>query len=230
MCYLYYMQYFVILGDVVKSRDIPDRAKFQAHLIETMSSVNKRFPDSLVSSLMVNSGDSFQGIFSSHVPLLQLCDVLRFSLSPYCAVRLGLGFGEITTAIDRKSSILCDGPAFWNAKEALDSLYEENYYQTLTAKIVFPEKQGELVQELVNQSFLLGDQMVVGWKKRQLELATFQLLHHGYEKVAQVQLASELGMSPQQIFTTSKAMGLSAYLDTKSKAQTLLLREIEAQR
>ncbi|AEV28720.1 hypothetical protein SpiGrapes_0894 [Sphaerochaeta pleomorpha str. Grapes] len=222
------MQYFVILGDVVKSRDIPDRAKFQTHFIETMDFVNKRFKDSLVSSLMVNSGDSFQGIFGSHAPLLQICDVLRFSLSAYCTVRLGLGLGEITTAIDPKSSILCDGPAFWNAREALDSLYDENYYQTLTAKIIFPAKRGDLTQELVNQSFLLGDQLVHGWKKRQLELATFQILQHGFEKVPQVQLASEMKISPQQMFTMIKAMGLIAYLDAKSRTQTLLLREIEA--
>jgi hypothetical protein len=222
------MQYFVILGDIVKSRDIQDRATFQSHLIETMEFLNNRFKRTLVSSMMVNSGDSFQGIFSSGSPILCIADALRFSLAGYCSLRLGLGFGEITTEIERKSSILCDGPAFWNAKEALDGLYEENYYQTLSTR--FEATQGKLaiVKELVNQSCLLGDQLVSGWKKRQLELATYQILNHGYEKVPQIQLAQKLGISPQQVFTTLKAMGFYAYLDSKKSAQTLLLREIEA--
>jgi hypothetical protein len=222
------MQYFVILGDIVKSRDIKDRATFQSHLIETLDFLNNRFKRTLVSSLMVNSGDSFQGIFSSSAPILSIADALRFSLVAYCSLRLGLGFGEITTEIERKSSILCDGPAFWNAKEALDDLYEENYYQTLSTRLVSTQSTLELVKELVNQSCLLGDQLVSGWKKRQLELATYQILNHGYEKVPQIQLAQKLGISPQQVFTTLKAMGLYAYLDSKKSTQTLLLREIEA--
>jgi DNA-binding CsgD family transcriptional regulator len=222
------MQYFVILGDIVKSRDIQDRATFQSRLIETMGFLNNRFKGTLVSSLMVNSGDSFQGIFSSDAPILSIADTLRFSLALYCSLRLGIGFGKITTEIDPKSSILCDGPAFWNAKEALDSLYEENYYQTLSTRFEATQGKLEIVKELVNQSCLLGDQLVVGWKKRQLELATYQILNHGYEKVPQIQLAQELGLSPQQVFTTLKAMGLYAYLDSKNRAQTLLLREIEA--
>jgi len=143
-------------------------------------------------------------------------------------VRLGVGLGEITTAIDPKNSILCDGPAFWRAKEALDSLYEDNYYQTLTTRVVLKTEPLALVQELANQSCLLGDQMVSGWKNKQRELATYQVLHYGYEKVPQVQLAKELHITPQQIFTTLKAMGLSAYLEAKDRSQTLLLKEIEA--
>ena len=142
---------------------------------------------------------------------------------------MGVGLGEITTAIDPESSIPCDGPAFRRAKEALDSLHQDNYYQTLATRVGLKTEPLALVQELVNQSCLLGDQMVSGWKNKQIELATYQVMQYGYEKVPQVQLAKELDITPQQIFTTLKAMGLSAYLEAKDRSQTLLLKEIDAQ-
>jgi hypothetical protein len=216
------MQYFALIGDIVKSREIEHRGAVQSRLIETMRTVNARFGRFVVSDLMVNAGDSFQGILSSDAPVLCICDAIRFSLAPYCKVRMGIGYGTIATAIDAHASILADGPAFWFAREALDELYEHSYYRVRCTALVADAQLLQTVGPAVDRICLLADQIASGWKNRQLEIAMQQVLVHRYEPVAQNQLAKELGMKPQQLFASAKAMGLSAFLDGKRTAQLLL--------
>ena len=219
------MDYYALVGDMKQSRKSKNRSGLQELLLETLGGVNAEFSEFIAADLMVNAGDSFQGILPATAPILAICDRIRFSLIGECGIRLGLGFGEIQTRIDRKQSILADGPAFWKAREALDIVNELDYYDTHSIHLCIAAGQHPLwVQTLVNQVLVGQDLLVAKWKNTQLTLARQYLVHHGYEKISQTTLAKELGLTVQQVNTTIQAMGFLAYLDMKRNTEQTLIQ------
>ncbi len=220
------MQYYALVGDIRQSRYASDRKALQELLLETLNALNNRYSQHMAALLMVNAGDAFQGLFLPTAPILQICDGIRYGLSVQSGIRIGLGFGAIETAIDPKQSILADGPAFWNARTALQQVQQEGYYGTRTLAFCLKDKHLESVKRLVNQVLVLHDQVSSKWKNTQLELARHYLLTHGFEKVSQTRLAKEMGLSTQQINTTIQAMGWFAFLDTRRETEQVLLQVV----
>ncbi|MDT3360333.1 MAG: SatD family protein [Spirochaetota bacterium] len=220
------MQYYALVGDIRQSRQASDRKALQELLLETLKALNNRYSQHMAALLMGNAGDAFQGLFLPTAPILQICDGIRYGLSVQSGIRIGLGFGAIETAIDPKQSILADGPAFWNARAALQQVQQEDYYGTRTLAFCLKDKHLESVKRLVNQVLVLHDQVSSKWKNTQLELARHYLLTHGFEKVSQTRLAKEMGLSTQQINTTIQAMGWFAFLDTRRETEQVLLQVV----
>ncbi|NCB72041.1 MAG: hypothetical protein EOM45_09755 [Clostridia bacterium] len=221
-CYTVAMQYYALIGDLQGSRKSQDRKALQELLQKTLEGLNKRYSDLIAASLMVNAGDAFQGLFFPSAPLLEICDRIRYALLNHSNVRIGIGYGAIDTAIERNLSILCDGPAFWSAKEALSEVVEQDYYRTRTMAFCMSDAHPHMIETLVNQVLVLQDQVSSKWKNTQLELARHYLLTHGFEKVSQTRLAKEMGLSTQQINSTIQAMGWFAFLDTRRETELTL--------
>lgn len=222
LCYTAGMQYYALVGDLKQSRQSSDRKALQELLLGTMNSLNIRYTEHMAALLMVNSGDAFQGLFFLDAPILEICDRIRYALSSQNGIRMGIGFGTIETAIERKQSILADGPAFWNARYALAQVQDHDYYNTRTLALRMGENCHEQLETLVNQVLVLQDQVASRWKNTQLELARHYLSSHGYERVSQTQVAKEMKLSTQQVNTTVQAMGWFAFLDTRKETERVL--------
>ena len=218
------MEYYALVGDMKQSRKAKNRSGLQDHLIDTLNVLNEEFSACIASELMVNAGDSFQGIFLSSTPILAVCDKIRFSLIDQCDIRFGLGFGEIHTKVDKKQSILADGPAFWKAREAMDIVSDLDYYGTHSIHLCFQDQKHLCMQTLVNQVLAAQDLIVAKWKNTQITLARWYLMYHGYGKISQTMLAKELQLTIQQVNNTVKAMGFIAYLDIKRNTEQTLIQ------
>lgn len=217
------MEYYALVGDLKESRKSPDRKALQKVLLRQVDAINSSYADHVAARMMVNAGDAFQGLFLSHAPMLEICDRIRYALIDYCGVRLGIGFGTIETSIEPAQSILSDGPAFWNARKALSLVREQDYYDTRTTALYTDGARLQTITNLVNQVLVLQDQVASKWMNTQIELAKYYLMHHGYEKVTQTQMAKEMSLRVQQVNTTIQAMGFFAYLDTKRETQRTLV-------
>src|SRR5690554_4679195 len=58
------------------------------------------------------------------------------TLGEEISLRWGIGVGELTTPIKiKKVSIGTDGPAYWHAREAIESVHEDNDYGLLNEKL-----------------------------------------------------------------------------------------------
>ncbi|WP_293896639.1 MULTISPECIES: SatD family protein [unclassified Sphaerochaeta] len=218
------MQYYALVGDLRQSRQSPDRKALQELLLDTLRELNGRYEQHMAAFLMVNAGDAFQGLFFSSAPILEICDCIRYALSSKSGIRMGLGYGAIETAIDRKHSILADGPAFWNARNALQQVKKEDYYGTRTMAISLGGNRHEYLQTLVTQVLVLQDLVASKWKNTQLELARHYLTSHGYQRVSQAQVAKEMNLSAQQVNNTVQAMGWFAFLDTRKETELVMQR------
>ena len=217
------MNYYALVGDLKESRKSADRKALQEVLLTQVDAINTAYSDCLAAQMMVNAGDAFQGLFLPQAPMLEICDKIRYALVDHCGVRVGIGFGTIETGIVRTQSILSDGPAFWNARQALSLVREQDYYDTRTTALYTDVPGFQTITSLVNQILVLQDQLASRWKGTQLELAKHYLMHHGFEKVTQTQVAKEMSLRVQQVNTTIQAMGFFAYLDTRRETKQILM-------
>lgn len=111
---------YTLIGDVVGSRRLPDRARAQQALGDALGEVNQVLAP--VQSLEPTVGDEFQGAFDTLSDALLGGLLVRLALVPEIDVRCGVGMGEVTVHDASRRPLLQDGPGWWAAREALEEL------------------------------------------------------------------------------------------------------------
>lgn len=109
-----------LIGDMVGSRDLPDRAGVQRRLAETLDEVTALLEPA--QRLETTVGDEFQGAFHDVGTATLAALLVRLALLPEVDVRCGLGHGEVTVHDAVRSPLLQDGPGWWAARAALEEL------------------------------------------------------------------------------------------------------------
>ncbi len=114
------MQVLAIVGDIVGSRGVTQRAAFQRKLEKRFVRTNAE-AQALASPYTITLGDEFQAVYRGADSLwADLCAVLA-EIHPVKA-RLAIGVGELTTRINAEQALGMDGPAFHRARETLNAL------------------------------------------------------------------------------------------------------------
>lgn len=111
---------YTLIGDVVGSRLLPDRARAQDRLGEVLAEVTTHITP--VQALEPTVGDEFQGAFADLGGATFATLLVRLSLLPEIDVRCGIGFGEVTVHDATRRPLLQDGPGWWAARDALDAI------------------------------------------------------------------------------------------------------------
>lgn len=109
-----------LIGDVVDSRTITDRAGFQQHLSAVLDTVSDQLKPA--QRLEPTVGDELQGAFGTVADAALAALLVRLALLPAYDVRCGLGHGEVTVHGGQRRPLLQDGPGWWAARDALDVL------------------------------------------------------------------------------------------------------------
>lgn len=104
-----------LLGDVVRSRE-SDRAQVHEATLAALERVNQACP--APDPLRVTVGDEMQGVYDTLGQAVAACYQLRDELFGVAEVRCGFGGGEVRI-IDEARGIQ-DGPAWWQAREAIE--------------------------------------------------------------------------------------------------------------
>lgn len=180
------MPYLALIGDICGSRDLEDRGSVQNQLQQCLNDVNKRYADVLVSPLTITLGDEFQGLFKNANRIWEIVVFIESRLHP-TGLRFGLGTGDISTEINTSAAIGMDGPAFYNAREAIQAAKKsENNYR------IRGLGQDE---ELANQVLILISDNRNKWSANRIEIL-YSLLRG--EKVDRI--ASGLGISKTAVY------------------------------
>jgi hypothetical protein len=110
--------YLALMGDLVGSREVPDRAALQRRLTGLLSELNGRYGPWLEAPLRVVRGDEFQGLFRTPHVLIPVITTIEDRMHPV-RVTFGAGWGALST--DPGSDVgALDGPAFHHCRDALD--------------------------------------------------------------------------------------------------------------
>ena len=110
--------YYVLIGDMVKSREQKDRRRVQEKFAAILADLNSTYKEELQTNLTITLGDEFQGVFLKGKKILDFVVKFIYEMQPV-NFRFGLGYGEISTALVSLETKVLDGPAFYKAREGL---------------------------------------------------------------------------------------------------------------
>ena len=208
--------YLALIADVIDSKMVQERLDLQKQVEKTLQKMNELFGDYLASRFTLTLGDEFQALLEVDAPIFQIIDTLRLELNP-TQLRFGIGLGEIVTDIDPLQSIGADGPAYWNARAAINLVHQKNDYGN--TQIYF--SSGKENQDFfVNSLIASGEAIRSGWRDSQEEILLNLLKRSVYsETFSQQDLAQSLGLNPSALSKRLKSSSIRVYL--RGRAVTL---------
>lgn len=111
---------YAVIGDLVGSRRLPDRAAAHRALTASLDEVNEalqpRHP------FAVTAGDEYQGACLSLPDAVLAALLVRLTVLPVVDIRCGIGHGAVTVYDATRRPAVQDGPAWWSAREALETV------------------------------------------------------------------------------------------------------------
>jgi hypothetical protein len=112
---------FAVIGDLVRSREVPNRKKVQNRLLDALDAVNDLLDP--IQALEPTIGDEYQGVFEDISSAVRATLLLRLELLKRAEVdsRYGIGVGEITIFDDDQRRTQ-EGSAWWSARAAIEKV------------------------------------------------------------------------------------------------------------
>ena len=207
--------YLALIADVIDSKMVQERLDLQKQVEKTLQKMNELFGDYLASRFTLTLGDEFQALLEVDAPVFQIIDTLRLELNP-TQLRFGIGLGEIVTAIDPLQSVGADGPAYWNARAAINFVHQKNDYGN--TQIYFSsgkENQDFFVNALISS----GEAIRSSWRDSQEEILLNLLKRSVYsESFSQQDLAQSLAINPSALSKRLKSSSIRVYLRGRAAA------------
>ena len=123
------MTYCVIIGDIKSSKNLENRSFVQDKLNGALAQLNKSYKTDIAADFLITLGDEFQGVLTNSSVAMDIIQYIQRVMYPV-ELRFGVGFGDIVTKINRNAAIGADGPVFWAARNAINTIHEdETYYK-----------------------------------------------------------------------------------------------------
>lgn len=200
----------VLIADIVSSKKINDRNRFQKNLKAELNKINRESA-SILSPMTITLGDEFQCVYSDAGEIFQHVWGILFACYPE-RIRFSYGIGTITTAINKKQAIGMDGPAFYDARDGLTALKQKNYLFNL----MYRDGNSELVN-LIRNTFYLMSYNVAGWKKNRIKIMSMLSSETPVKLIA-----DKLMISEQAVYKNITSGGLQAILDVTEDITVVL--------
>ena len=218
------MMYIALIGDVIESKKIQDRAQAQQKLLQLMKELNQQYQKYLVSPFTVTAGDEFQALFLPNSDMFQIMDQLSVAFAPY-EIRFGIGVGDMITEINKEQSIGSDGPAYWLAREAINHIHDKNDYGINHISVFLAD---EKATQTINAILAACSFIQSKWTDIQYDVLKQLLAENIYDETfSHKEMSKLLGITPSAFNKRIKASGLKIYLRNKRVAMNLMLNAIE---
>lgn len=201
------MHYAAFTGDLVDSRNLPDRARVQRDLRAVLESLNATWRDPLTVPLRVTAGDEVQGLTRAPEILVDIMVGIADALFPV-RVAWGLGVGPLTTELAEDVSLL-DGPCFHRAREAVEEAKRSSRWLQVAP---MEDGAGVAATALMN---LVGA-LRSDWTPRQAEVVG------AARGRLQIEVAEALEVHASTISRTLAAAHYEAVLEGEAAARELL--------
>ena len=167
---------YTVIGDLVGSRRVADRAAVQDALAAALAEVNTLV--AVRQPFEPTVGDEYQGACASLPEAVLAALLVRLAVRPVVDVRSGLGHGEVTVHDADRRPLLQDGPGWWSARAAIDALSERPAARTWYAG---PEPG------TVNAFLVCRDQIIERLNDRGVRILRLALLGHSQKEIADLE-------------------------------------------
>lgn len=218
--------YYAIIGDIISSRSEPNRAEIQRTLNRALNKINSQFSDSIAAKFLITLGDEFQGLLYSKAAgnPLKIALMISDMLHPV-KLRIGIGYGNISTDIDSSYAIGADGEAFHNARACIDRIRaneKRNSNHEFCARILIKTYDSSF-DSGINTILMLSETLEKTRTMRQEEIfrCYFRSLLYD-EKLTQSQIADNLGITQSTLNLSLTASNTREYIQGINTAFRLL--------
>jgi hypothetical protein len=207
----------VLIGDLVGSREAPNRRALHRAVDTALLSVNAAVP--ALTELRITVGDEFQGAYATLGGALEAALRVRLELLPSADVRVGIGRGPVQL-LDAERGIE-DGPGWWAARAPIEEVEQAAARAATrhlrTAYRPAPELSGAPVPDgpgrhagadAVNAALLCRDHLVGSLSQRSVRLLRGLMDPH----TTQSELATLEGISASAVSQRVRADGIGAVL------------------
>jgi hypothetical protein len=156
------MQVITIIGDIVASRALKDRAVFQRRLGKVLSRISADNDRTLASPYTITLGDEFQAVYRKADGVFADLFEIMAEIHPVHA-RMAIGVGELATRLNPTQALGMDGPAFHEARATLTALKTDGRLLRIGSA---DKEHWALANHLLN---LLSHQLE-GWTQNRLQV------------------------------------------------------------
>lgn len=116
---------YVVLGDVVRSRNIRGRTEFRRRIEEGCKRANERFERSIAAEFKLLKGiDELGGVLRTPIDVYDVARTFTEVVRPH-RIRLAVVFGEVDVGSQSSDVSKMDGPAFHRADELLSTIEKQ---------------------------------------------------------------------------------------------------------
>lgn len=192
--------YAVLMGDLVHSENVPDRAVLHATFNAAIDRQNRLRADALASPLTITLGDEFQGLVRSLVAGFETARALRLDLLDHgVECRFALGIVTLATPLNAERAWNMMGPGLAATRERLNEKKDDRLY-----RFVVPENP--LIEALLDASAATMTAMERGWSETQRH--DIEALLDGQTPA---QIAEGRNVSVRSIYKTRLSGGFNLY-------------------
>jgi hypothetical protein len=186
--------YFILTGDLIHSRKVPNRSEVQQEIKTALEFVNTKLSNHILCPFVIVWGDSFQGALSSLKGFYTIVETLEEKIS--VSFRCGIGIGEISTPFS-PNVLEMDGPAFHHSKSALQIAEKNNHH-------VWVQSGNNQLDPMVNTILILLHAVKTRWTAHQMEIIQLRREGKTYDEIGSVK-----EITKQAVNKTLKAAGWS---------------------
>lgn len=214
--------YIAVIGDIKNSKELENRRDTQRKLNSILDDINTKFKSMISAKFMITLGDEFQGLLCRGDGALDIIEEIQRAMYPV-EIRFGIGIGQITTEINAEMAIGADGPGYYKAREAVETLKHSEYRNKTQAANVRIEVENDenSIAIMLNTIFSLMAVIQNNWSKRQREIVWAYEQYGG----SQLECAERLKISQSSVQRSLINSNYYAYKDAKETVNTVL-REI----
>lgn len=216
------MNYIALIGNIIHSKQVSNRSNTIEHLKQQLNSINHSFAQDFASPFTLTKGDEFQALCKPNPYIFLMIDQIQLAFRDQLEIKFGIGLGEILTAIDPKQSIGADGPAYWEARKAIDFIHGNHDYGT--SKIAFSSEYKQ-IDRVINPLLTSSDFIKATWNSSQTDLFEFLISNKIYqEEFKQKPIAEKMKLSQSAFTKRLKSSGIKLYFRNRKTAIDLILQ------
>ncbi len=210
-------QYIAIIGDIKGSKQSRDRSELQKQLKTVLADINMQYSKDIASKFVITLGDEFQGLLSFGGHIMDILTTIELRMHP-ALIRFGIGIGKITTEINPEMSLGADGPAYYNAREAITRLKEkEKKSKAALADTIILLGEDEKCERLLNSLLSLLTVIKQGWTERQHEVIRDYLKHRDNQQA----VAGRLGITQSSVQKSLSNANFFSYQEAVNTISTI---------
>jgi hypothetical protein len=155
---------FVVQGDIVDSRKIKNRDKFQYKLESACKYINKGFEENVYGDFKIIKGiDEIEGVLKNISGIYKIITIIQKSVFPQ-KIRFIVVHGNIDTAVESKNVEKMDGPVIHKAADRIMKLKKSNFLFDI-------DTENAIIDPLLKGQINLLMFYKARWKARDIQIA-----------------------------------------------------------